>query len=60
MKIFTRLITWVFILCGICELWDFTEVCLYGTSQTSIVDTIAAYAFAWWLDTKIWEDKKDG
>lgn len=60
MKIFIRIISIVLILEGVCELWRFTEECLYGFSQSSIVDAIAAYAFTWWLDNKIWEGAKDG
>lgn len=60
MKIFIRFISMILILTGVCELWDFVEQALYGFSQVSIVDTIAAYTFTWWLDTKIWEDKRYG
>jgi hypothetical protein len=58
MKIFIRIIALALILVGICSFWEFTDVVMYGESQHSLTDFIAAIFMAWWLDSKIWEDKQ--
>lgn len=50
-----RFVVFLLILEGMRSLWNFTEVCLYGYSQQSIVDAIANIALTSWLDKAIWE-----
>lgn len=56
MDIFIKIFADFFILCGISSAWEFTETCLYGSSQISIVDLLAAVLITIWFDRKIWED----
>lgn len=56
---FLRFAVWMLILAGICEMWKFTEVAMYGYSQSSIVDAIMAFFLNDWIDRKIWGKDND-
>jgi hypothetical protein len=49
-----RFAVWLLILQGISSLWKFADVAIYGESQRSAVDAIAAVFMTDWLDSKIW------
>lgn len=54
MKWVIRFIVYVLILVGICTTWETVDVAMYGYSQHSLMDAIAATIMALCLDTKIW------
>lgn len=53
-KSFLRMIVYILIFAGICVIWECADVSMYGESQHSLMDLIAAFFMANWLDTKIW------
>ena len=50
-----RFVTNILILVGICAIWEMADVAMYGYSQYSVADCIAAVLITKCLDTKIWE-----
>ena len=60
MRTFLRIIAFLLIFIGICEAWEFAEIALYGISQKSAVDTVAAYLIANQVDDRIWGRVEDG
>lgn len=54
MKWVIRFLAYVLILVGICTIWEIADVAMYGNSQHSAADAIAAVIIANCLDTKIW------
>ena len=53
---FIRFIVYMLIFFGICAVWEAADVSLYGESQHSLMDLIAAIFMAISLDRKIWGD----
>ena len=53
---FNRFIVYMLIFCGICAVWEAADVSMYGESQHSLMDLIAATFMANSLDKKIWGD----
>ncbi len=53
---FIRFIVYMLILFGICAVWEAADVSMYGESQHSLMDSIAAIFMAISLDRKIWGD----
>lgn len=49
-----RFLVWLLILQGISSVWEFTDVAMYGESQRSAVDALAAVFMTNWLDNRIW------
>lgn len=49
-----RFVAYVLILVGICTIWEFADIAMYGESQHSVADAIAAVIMTNCLDTKIW------
>ena len=54
MRTFLRIIACLLIFIGICEAWEFAEIALYGISQKSAVDMVAAGLIANQIDDRIW------
>lgn len=54
MKWVIRFIVYVLIIAGICTIWELADVAMYGYSQHSVADMIAAVIITNCLDTKIW------
>lgn len=52
-----RFVVYVLILAGICTIWELADIAMYGDSQDSVADTIAAVIMTNCLDTKIWGTK---
>ena len=55
-KSFIRMIAYILIFAGICSVWEIADVSMYGESQHSLMDLIAAVFMASWLDWKVWGD----
>ena len=55
-KSFIRMIVYMLIFAGICAFWEAADVSMYGESQHSLMDFIAAIFMASWLDRKVWGD----
>jgi hypothetical protein len=55
-KSFIRMVIYILIFVGICAIWEVADVSMYGESQHSIMDLIAALFMANCLDEKIWGD----
>lgn len=55
-KSFIRLIVYMLIFFGICDVWEAADVSMYGESQHSLMDLFAAVFMAIRLDRKIWGD----
>ncbi len=53
-RAFLHFVVWMLILTGISELWEFVDVAMYGYSQWSAADTIAAVFMTDWIWSKIW------
>lgn len=53
-QIVLRLVVFSLILEGISSIWRFVDVAMFGESQRSAVDALAAVFMANWLDNKIW------
>ena len=55
-----QFVVWMLILEGISSIWRFTDVAIYGESQRSAVDALAAMFMTDWIYSKIWraEDGK--
>lgn len=51
---FMRMIVFSLIFVGICTFWEAADISMYGESQHSLMDFIAAIFMAIWLDKKIW------
>ena len=47
-------VVWMLIMIGISELWEFTDVAIYGYSQGSAVDALMAMFMTDWITSKIW------
>lgn len=54
MRTVLRIIAALLIFIGICEVWEFAEIALYGISQKSAVDMLAAGLIANQIDDRIW------
>ena len=54
MRTFLRIIACLLIFIWICEAWEFAEIALYGISQKSAVDMVAAGLIANQIDDRIW------
>lgn len=54
MRTFLRITACLLIFIGICEAWEFAEIALYGISQKSAVDALAAGFIANQIDDRIW------
>lgn len=54
MRTFLRIIVALLIYIGICEAWEFAEIALYGISQKSAVDLLAAGTIANQINDRIW------
>lgn len=46
-------VVWLLILQGISSLWTFTDVAMFGESQKSAVDAIAAMFMTDWIHSKV-------
>lgn len=49
-----RFVAYVLILVGICTIWEMADIAMYGESQHSVADAIAAAIMTNCLVTKIW------
>ena len=52
-------VVWFLILVGISSIWEFTDVAIYGESQRSVVDALAAVFMTDWIHSKIWRKDND-
>lgn len=51
-----RIVVWVLVLEGISSIWEFVDVAMFGESQRSAVDALAAIFMTNWIDNKIWRN----
>lgn len=49
-----QFVVWLLILQGISSIWEFLDVAMYGESQRSAVDALAAIFMTDWIHSKIW------
>lgn len=54
MRTFLRITACLLIYIWICEAWELAEITLYGISQKSAVDALAAGLIANQIDDRIW------
>jgi hypothetical protein len=54
-----QVVVWLLIFQGIASIWEYTDILVYGESQRSAVDAIAAIFMTEWLHNKIWRTDND-
>ena len=56
---FLQFAVFMLILQGISSIWEFIDVAMYGETQRSAADAIAAVFMTDWIASKIWRKAND-